>query len=173
MTRRLREYRPPTLSLEPGGCIELGTVQVYKLAACNIVACTLVNAAYHDEEERRSHSSGEGFTVGAAAATVARRTRLTSELAIMIEVIDRRSNGLIGYTYLGSIHVKRPDHFAANATRHASAKEAEAAKLATREPRGCSNESNPLFLFSAPGSARCRITGCDSSHVAVEISTHR
>ncbi|KAF8493134.1 hypothetical protein JB92DRAFT_3100207 [Gautieria morchelliformis] len=79
---RLREYRPPTLGLEPGGGIELGTVRVYELAGYNIVAGSLVNAAHggDGEEERRSRSSGEGFSVGAAAATVAGRNPLTTEV---------------------------------------------------------------------------------------------
>ncbi|KAF8493143.1 hypothetical protein JB92DRAFT_2835239 [Gautieria morchelliformis] len=61
MTHRLQEYRPPTLSLESAGGIELGTVRVYKLAACNIVACSLVNAAQggDGEEEGCTHSSRE------------------------------------------------------------------------------------------------------------------
>ncbi|KAF8507356.1 hypothetical protein JB92DRAFT_2832825 [Gautieria morchelliformis] len=157
MTHRLREYRPPTLGLESAGGIELGTVRVYELAACNIITGSLVNAAHSGdgEEERRAHSSGEGFTVGAAAATVARRNRLTSELVIMIEVIeviDRRSNGLIGYTYLGSIHVKRPDHTPHGT--HQRRKQKPRSLQPKKRALALIFESSTLVLFSAPGSAR-------------------
>ncbi|KAF8508319.1 hypothetical protein JB92DRAFT_2832413 [Gautieria morchelliformis] len=70
----------PGLQLEPGGCIELGTVLVDELTDCTIILRSLVNAAHGDgEEDRRSPSSGEGIAIGAAAARVARRNTRSRE----------------------------------------------------------------------------------------------
>ncbi|KAF8493144.1 hypothetical protein JB92DRAFT_1208344 [Gautieria morchelliformis] len=161
VTHRLREYRPPTLGLEPGGCIELGTVRVYELAACNIVACTLVNAAYHDEEERRSPSSGEGFTMGAAAATVARRNPLTSEVKMTRMVSTSRVTGVYGADEEGGDE-RRACNFACETTMAARLRQSAGTQVRGDGPGPVrpSSSSRPLLVLQSDTEGPLQATVC-------------